>query len=265
MSAMPLWKIACQEQLLPGASIEEKWEFAQSAGFDGIELRARDDEAFEARLGVLKRAVGRGVVLPAVCLDGLALGGDLDRCADAFRQVAARVGVIAALGGRVVVAPVSDGRLLPVPSQRSSTEDYLTLSDGLRLLAERAAREGVSICLQPVNRYEGHPVNTLDQAVGLCRAVGLPSARVAAGTFHMNIEEADPAGALLAAGPWLGHVELADSNGFEPGAGHVDWWAAFAALDAAGYDGWTGFSCRLSGPPEAVLPASVSLLRQAGG
>jgi sugar phosphate isomerase/epimerase len=141
----------------------------------------------------------------------------------------------------------------------------LTLSDGLRLLAERAAREGVSICLQPVNRYEGHPVNTLDQAVGLCRAVGLPSARVAAGTFHMNIEEADPAGALLAAGPWLGHVELADSNGFEPGAGHVDWWAAFAALDAAGYDGWTGFSCRLSGPPEAVLPASVSLLRQAGG
>ena len=31
-------KLACQEQLLPGESILEKWEFASSAGFDGIEL-----------------------------------------------------------------------------------------------------------------------------------------------------------------------------------------------------------------------------------
>ncbi|WP_447009187.1 sugar phosphate isomerase/epimerase family protein [Saccharothrix hoggarensis] len=261
---MPQWKIACQEQLLPGASIEEKWEFAQSAGFDGIELRARGDEAFEARLGALKRAVGHGVVMPSVCLDGIPLG-DVDRGADALRQVSSRLGVIAAMGGEVVVAPVSDGRLLPVPCPRSSTEDYETLSDGLRRLAERAAREGVTICLQPVNRYEGRPVNTLDQAADVCRAVGLPSARVAAGTFHMNVEEADPAGALLAAGPWLGHVELADSNGLEPGAGHVDWWAAFAALDAAGYQGWAGFACSLSGPAESALPAAVSLLRQAGG
>ncbi len=32
-------KLSCQEQLLPGESILEKWEFAASAGFAGI----RDD------------------------------------------------------------------------------------------------------------------------------------------------------------------------------------------------------------------------------
>ena len=258
---MPQWKIACQEQLLPGASIEQKWEFAQSAGFAGIALRTRGGEAFESRLGGLERAAGHGVVMPSVRLDVLPHGGDVER----------QVSSIAALGALALVVPVTGTRRVPLP--RSSTSDtpdrgawgHGLPSDGLRRLAERAAREGVSLCLQPVNRYEGHTVNTLDQAAGLCRAVGSPSARVAAGTFHMNIEEADPAGALLAAGPWLGHVELADSNGLEPGAGHVDWPAVFTALDAAGYEGWTSLACRLSGPADASLPAAVGVLRQAGG
>ncbi|MGW3729023.1 sugar phosphate isomerase/epimerase family protein, partial [Streptomyces sp. NPDC000851] len=32
-------KTAAQEQLLPGKSLQEKWEFAQNAGYDAIELR----------------------------------------------------------------------------------------------------------------------------------------------------------------------------------------------------------------------------------
>ena len=254
---MPQWKIACQEHLLPGASIEQKWEFAQSAGFDGIALRARGGEAFETRLGVLERAAGRGVVMPAVCLDVLPFVGR-----DTLRQVSS----IAALGIGAMVVPVSGTHQVPLPrSSTTDTPDHGTLSEDLRRLAEQAAREGVALCVQPVNRYEGHPVNTLDQAAQLCRAVGLPSARVAAGTFHMNIEEADPAGALLAAGPWLGHVALADSTGLEPGTGHVDWSAVFAALGAAGYEGWVSVACRLSGPARSSLPAAVSVLRQAGG
>ncbi|MER5267244.1 sugar phosphate isomerase/epimerase family protein [Actinosynnema sp. NPDC002837] len=259
MSAMPQWKIACQEQLLPGASIEQKWEFAQSAGFAGIALRTRGGEAFASRLAGLERAAGNGVVMPSVRLDVPPHVGDVDR----------QVSSIAALGALAVVVPVSDTRRVPLP--RSSTQDspdhgapaHGLLTDGLRRLAERTAREGLSLCLLPVNRYEGQPVNTLDQAAELCRAVG--SARVAAGTFHMNIEEADPAGALLAAGPWLGHVELADSNGLEPGAGHLDWPSLFAALDAAGYEGWASVACRLSGPADSALPAAVGVLRQAGG
>jgi hypothetical protein len=32
-------ELSCQEQLLPGESILQKWEFAASAGFDSMELR----------------------------------------------------------------------------------------------------------------------------------------------------------------------------------------------------------------------------------
>ncbi len=36
-------KISCQEQLLPGRTLTEKWEFARHAGYDAIELRGRGD------------------------------------------------------------------------------------------------------------------------------------------------------------------------------------------------------------------------------
>ena len=32
-------RISCQEQLLPGRNLSEKWEFAAGAGYDAIELR----------------------------------------------------------------------------------------------------------------------------------------------------------------------------------------------------------------------------------
>ena len=36
-------ELSCQEQLLPGESIPQKWEFVASAGFDGMELRGTRD------------------------------------------------------------------------------------------------------------------------------------------------------------------------------------------------------------------------------
>ena len=85
-------------------------------------------------------------------------------------------------------------------------------------------REGVMIALEPLNRYENHMINTLGDARRRCAK---RSARehfgIAADTYHMNIEEADPLKAFVAAAPWLRHVQLSDSNRLEPGAGHMDW------------------------------------------
>jgi sugar phosphate isomerase/epimerase len=266
------WKIACQEQLLPGSSLEEKWEFARTAGFDGIELRGHGDGAFEARLPSLRRAAAAGVVMPAVCVDMRHFIGDFDPDLreDAIRQMSAQLSVIAAVGGRVAVTPASYGlfsRKRPPFTEppRSPREDREVLLDALYRLGKHAEREGVVLCLEPLNRYEDYLVNTVGQAAELCEAVGIASVRVAADTYHMNIEEADPPNALLGAGQRLGHMQLSDSNRLEPGAGHVDWSAIFAALDAAGYDGWSSFECQLSGPPETSLPAAVSRLRQASG
>lgn len=106
-------------------------------------------------------------------------------------------------------------------------------------------------------------VNTLAQAVSLCAEIGSPAVRVAADSYHMNIEEADLADALRQAAPYLDHVQVSDSNRLEPGAGHLDWRAFVAALKGIGYDGYLAAECRLSGPAAEVLPAAAACLRAA--
>jgi sugar phosphate isomerase/epimerase len=176
-----------------------------------------------------------------------------------------QLSVMAEIGGRGVMSPASWGmfslRLPPFVPPRAPEEDRAILVEALRALGEHAEREGVEFYLEPLNRYEDHMVNRLAEAAELCAAAGSRAVRVVADTYHMNIEEADPPAALRALAGHLGHVQVSDSNRFEPGAGHVDWAAHFRALADIGYTGDLAVECRLSGPAEDVLPAAASVLR----
>ena len=260
--------ILVQEQHLQGDSLEEKWDAARSYGYDGIELRGAGELAFAARLPELLRAAAAGVPMPTVCVDMLHFIGDFDaeRRRDARAQIRSQLSVIAELGGRGAMTPASYGmfsrRLPPFEPPRTPAEDRAILIDALGELGRHALTEGVALYLEPLNRYEDHMVNRLADGVSLLEEVGLASVRLGADTYHMNIEEADPAAALETAGPWIGHVQVSDSNRLEPGAGHVDWAAICASVKAIGYDGPLALECRLSGPAEDVLPRVSALLRR---
>ena len=140
------------------------------------------------------------------------------------------------------------------------------LLEALIPLAEHAEREGVWLALEALNRYEDYMINRLDQIVGLAKeveeATGTRSIRACADFFHLNIEEDDMAKAIVAAGPWIVHVHVDDSNRMQPGTGHLDFANAFRALRAIDYDGWHTLECRLRGEPETALPATAAFLRQ---
>jgi sugar phosphate isomerase/epimerase len=261
--------LSVQEQYLEGADLLEKWDHAQRLGFDAIELRGAGEGRFAARLPELKAAAAAGVPMPTVCVEMLHFVGDFDpdRRADALAQLESQLSVMAEIGGRLAMTPASYGmfstRLPPFTPPRSPAEDQAVLLDVLGRLAEHAATEGVMIALEPLNRYENHMINTLGQAYALCEQVGSDHLGIAADTYHMNIEEADPLAALIEAAPRLCHVQLSDSNRLEPGAGHIDWSATLAAIWAAGYTRELAYECRLSGPVDDVLPASVQRMRQA--
>ncbi|TRW47311.1 sugar phosphate isomerase/epimerase family protein [Georgenia yuyongxinii] len=262
-------RLCVQEQHLPGATLEEKWAAATAWGYDGIELRARGDGAFAARLPDLRRAAARGVVMPTVCPETDHFVGDFDaaRREDAVVQLRAQLDVIAELGGTGVTTPASWGmfstRLPPFVPPRTEAEDTAVLIDTLGRVAAHAAGLGVCVYLEPLNRYEDHMVNRLEQGAALVGAVGSDALRLTADTFHMNIEEADPPGALRAAAPYLGHVQASDSNRLEPGAGHLDFAALLGVLGEIGYAGDVAVESRLSGPADRVLPRAAELLREA--
>jgi sugar phosphate isomerase/epimerase len=263
-------QLSCQEQLLPGDSLAEKWDVAQRAGFAGIELRARGDGQFAARLPELRAAARAGVVMPTVCPDTDHFIGDFDpdKRRDAIAQLRSQLSIIAELGGEGVLTPASWGmfslRLPPFTPPRSPAEDRKVLLEALSVLAGHAAREGVWLAVEPINRYEDYMVNRLEQAVDLAetveRELGLDSVRVCADLFHMNIEEDDLAKAITSTGRWLAHLHVDDSNRLQPGTGHLDFAAAFGALHAIGYQGWAALECRLRGDPEEALQGTTRFL-----
>jgi sugar phosphate isomerase/epimerase len=268
---MPAMRLSCQEQLLPGTSLAARFEFAREAGFDGIELRGRGDGAFAARLPELRAAARSGVVMPTVCPEMDHFIGDFDagRRRDAVAQLRSQLSVIAEVGGEGAMTPASWGmfslRLPPFTPPRPPAEDRKVLLEALVELGAHAAAEGVWLALEPLNRYEDHMVNRLQDAAALAeeveRQTGLGSVRVCADLFHMSIEEDDLAAALVATGPRLAHVQAGDSNRLQPGTGHLDFGAALAALRAVGYDGWLALECRLRGEPAQALPATARFLR----
>jgi sugar phosphate isomerase/epimerase len=81
--------------------------------------------------------------------------------------------------------------------------------------------------------------------------------------FHMNIEEVDLGQAIDATGDYLRYVHLADSNRFEPGAGHLDFRPALAALKRIGYDGFMTLECRVMGADKGrALTDAAALIRR---
>ncbi|MFJ8827859.1 TIM barrel protein [Streptomyces sp. NPDC102467] len=263
-------KTAAQEQLLPGSTLQEKWEFAQQAGYDAIELRAKGDLHFASRLPELKQALGDGVVMPTVCVEMLhffaAFDDDLRR--DAIEQMKSQLTVIAEIGGLGAQTPASYGmfsrRLPPFEPPRSEEQDREILLSGLTELGEHAAAEGVTLYLEPLNRYEDHMVNRLEQAAELIKEVGLDSVRIGIDSYHMNIEESDPAAAIIAHAPYIGHAQVSDSNRFQPGAGHLDWPAWLSALHTIGYEGYLAAECRLTGDPVEAVRSVPAFLKGSG-
>ena len=262
-------KLACQEHLLPGDHIAEKWEFASSAGFDGIELRGTED--WHGRMDELKAAREQGVVFSSVCLISDRFIGDFDagRRREAVEHMKRLLSGISELGGIGAVTPAAYGlaskRLPPFEVPRSEEEDRRVLLGALEELGEHAAAEDTLLLLEPLNRYEDHMLNRVEQAVELGQTLGRSSIKVMGDLFHMNIEEDDLGETIRRAEGHLAHVHLADSNRLQPGTGHTDFAGAFGALSGVGFDGYMAMECGIRGDPKEALPEVVRHLRSQMG
>jgi sugar phosphate isomerase/epimerase len=250
-----------------GDTLEAKWELLAAAGFDGIELHGHGDFAFAARLGELRRAHAAGVPMPSVCviMDHFIGDFDPDRRRDAIANMKSLLSTIAEVEGDGAITPASFGThsnaLPPFRSPRSPDEDRRLLLEALDELGRHAASEGVRVYLEPLNRYEDHMLNRLEQAADLCGELGHPSVQVMADLFHMNIEEDDIASAIRRCGDRLAHVHLADSGRAHPGTGHIDFPAAIGALREIGFGGVLAMECGIRGDPSDVLPEVAQWLR----
>lgn len=253
-------RIGIQDRLVPGATLSEKYAAARRFGFDALELSERP--AFDEARAAIREKIP--VTAIAGGYRGWLIDPDPEKVASARADIAALLDLAGELGTGIVVVPIwGRTRNLPgIATGRTREKDEALFLEGLRPLAERAERAGARILIEPLNRYQNDVCVTIADAVRFRDAIDSPAVFVVGDTFHMNIEEADMGASLAEAGERLGYVQMADSQRFEPGAGHIDFTAIFSALAGIGYAGDIGLECAaLSGDPEVVLPRSAALLR----
>ncbi|MCB1883239.1 MAG: sugar phosphate isomerase/epimerase [Geminicoccaceae bacterium] len=141
-------------------------------------------------------------------------------------------------------------------------------ADILGQVAETAAKSGITLGLEVVNRYESNVLNTASQGVEMCRRIGAPNVKVHLDVYHMNIEESDVAAAIADTGDHLGYFHTGDSHRGYMGSGTVDLQGVFRALVRMGYEGpitFESFSSRVVGQPvEGILGIWRNLWENSG-
>ena len=113
--------------------------------------------------------------------------------------------------------------------------------ENLRLAADRIARLGGTVFLEPVSGAPAYPVKTAADALGVIEDVGADNLKLLADFYHLATNGDDVAAVIADHAAEFGHVQIADAPGRgQPGTGRLplaDW---LAAATAGGYDGYVG-------------------------
>ena len=179
------------------------------------------------------------------------------------RAVAILKGLID-IAGPLGAPRVNIGRVRGFVADGEPAEDAVArFLDGIRECGEHAGPRGIDIVLEPVNRYEINFVNSVvPEGLALVDRIGMQNVKLMPDTFHMNIEDVSITDSLEAARDAIGYIQVADSNRWAPGQGHLDFVAVFAMLDQIGYRGDIGVEILPFPTPDLAARQAIDYLRQ---
>jgi D-psicose/D-tagatose/L-ribulose 3-epimerase len=249
-----VWTTRVDERLAPLFANIKQW------GFDGVELFLSPDEPVNpAAVKKMLEAAGLDVTTCSV----------LPRAANLISSDAAvrAYGVeflkkcldrTAELGAQLICGPLYAG-LGVMTGARRTEEEWKYAVDGLDQAARHARDLNITLCLEPLNRFETYFLNIQADAERLVKEIGASNVRVHYDTFHANIEEKHPTASLLSIKNVLGHVHISENDRGIPGTGHNDWRGLLSVLRQIGYDGW--LTIESFAKPEPDLAAAAAIWR----
>jgi sugar phosphate isomerase/epimerase len=256
-------KVSIREGMIPRQTLVDKLEWLEALGLDAVELHT---ESLTLPPREIKSAFATAPIAVSA-IEGIPrlLDPDPAERETTKKTIRDRIALAGALGAVGVLIVPQFGRTPTAPdlsplATGAELERQLLVAQ-LRELAPAAREAGVSLFLEPLNRLSAYLVNRLQQGVTIAEEVG-PGVAIMADFWHMNIEEADIAASIRAAGMHIVYVHVADSNRLQPGRGHLDFLPGFRALKEIGYDGYLGLECGIDGPYDAAVQETVGLIRR---
>lgn len=225
---------------LTTAELERLAPHVKELGYDWIEFPLEGLDDFDVRRGAeVVRAEGLGV---STCA---AMGPDRDLIHpdktirdNGIAYVKGAIEATHTLGATNLVGPLYSavGRTWQ-QTEEERVRDVDLLVDNLCELAQFAGDHGVTLCVEPLNRFETSFINLAEQAIEVVDRVDHPNCQIMLDTFHMNIEEKSAGNAIRAVGKRLKHLHSCENDRGAPGSGHVAWQEVAQALRDIHYDG----------------------------
>ncbi len=248
-----LWTSFVEEQHLPIL------DQLKAAGYDGVEVPmfSGDPEHYDW-LGARIRDAGLGAVgvgiMPGNGKDSIS--ADPTERAGALEHIKWLSDCTEALGGTLVCGPLHQtlGRF---SGAGPTAEEKARCVEVHKAAARYAAKAGVSLSIEPLNRFECYFLTTAGAAKALVDAVAEPNYGYLYDTFHFNIEERDQARVIHATAGTFNHVHISANDRGTPGPGPIDFAAVFKALKAVGYDGWMTVEAFGSALPDLAAATRV--------
>jgi D-psicose/D-tagatose/L-ribulose 3-epimerase len=142
-----------------------------------------------------------------------------------------------AAGGEVLCGPFYQP-LGVFTGEPATAEERAGIVEVHTQAADYAAKLGLKLAVEPLNRFECHALNTVEDSAAVVRQVDRPNYGLLYDTFHQNIEEKDPVGVILPNLAEISHVHVSENDRGTPGKGHVPWEATFKAFKKGGYQGF---------------------------
>lgn len=228
-----IWSAAYDE------SVERVLPDIKEHGFDGIEFPIfRPAEISPTRVRRLLEANGLESNTSGVFVDGLSLiSPDPTVRSKTVQRLKDMITVSAECGSSILGGPLYS----PVgylPGRRRTPDEWAWAVDGLQQVGDALTEHGVTLAIEPLNRFETFFLNTAADAALLCDQVGCANIGILYDTFHANIEEKSIAAGLLTVGNRVKLIHTCENDRGIPGSGHIEWDDVFAAIRHLNYDGW---------------------------
>ncbi len=137
-----------------------------------------------------------------------------------------------------------------------NAQSSATFVGNLRRASAAAAEHGVTVLLEPINRFDkpGYFYDRVERAAEIIGEVGAHNVRLMFDAYHVGRGQGDVLGRLATHMPLIGHIQIAAvPSRAEPDEGELDHAELFAALAASGYAGWIGCEYKPRGDTDAGL------------
>jgi D-psicose/D-tagatose/L-ribulose 3-epimerase len=202
----------------------------KQTGYDGVEIPMFEgDPAHYARLGELLDKIGLSRSVVSV------IGPSGKKAAVDYAKWT--IDCTAALGANILGGPMHSELGFFTGAPATAAERKRALSFHKRA-GDYAAKNNVTFALEALNRFECYFLNTMEQLAAYVEEVNHPAIKAMYDTFHCNIEEKDPVGAIKTIRPHMVHVHISENDRGTPGKGHVPWAETYKALKKSKYDGF---------------------------